>query len=96
MGSKRGFKKQAPTISSCGRIQRFHLRYRNYVLAAIGESGQLKTFWGPRQALFMHRLGAEHYEDSRFILKKVDAVEKWRGATAPQETKELIELNFHP
>ncbi len=26
----------------------------------------------------------------------VDAVEKWRWAPGPQETKELIELNFHP
>ncbi len=26
----------------------------------------------------------------------VDAIEKWRWAPAPQETKELIELNFHP
>lgn len=26
----------------------------------------------------------------------VDAVEKWKWAPAPQETKELIELNFHP
>jgi len=26
----------------------------------------------------------------------VDAIEKWRWATAPQESKELIELNFHP
>jgi TonB family protein len=26
----------------------------------------------------------------------VDAIEKWRWQPAPQETKELIELNFHP
>jgi len=26
----------------------------------------------------------------------VDAIEKWKWAAAPQETKELIELNFHP
>ena len=26
----------------------------------------------------------------------VDAVEKWKWAPAAQETKELIELNFHP
>ncbi len=26
----------------------------------------------------------------------VDAIEQWKWATAPQETKELIELNFHP
>jgi TonB family protein len=26
----------------------------------------------------------------------VDAVEKWKWAPGPQETKELIELNFHP
>ena len=26
----------------------------------------------------------------------VDAIEKWKWATAPQESKELIELNFHP
>ena len=26
----------------------------------------------------------------------VDAIEKWKWAPAPQETKELIELNFHP
>lgn len=26
----------------------------------------------------------------------VDAIEKWRWATAPQESKELIQLNFHP
>jgi TonB family protein len=26
----------------------------------------------------------------------VDAIEKWRWAPAPQETKELIELSFHP
>jgi TonB family protein len=26
----------------------------------------------------------------------VDAIEKWKWATGPQETKELIELNFHP
>ena len=26
----------------------------------------------------------------------VDAVEKWRWVPASQETKELIELNFHP
>ena len=26
----------------------------------------------------------------------VDAIEKWRWAPAAQETKELIELNFHP
>jgi hypothetical protein len=26
----------------------------------------------------------------------VDAIEKWKWAPGPQETKELIELNFHP
>jgi TonB family protein len=26
----------------------------------------------------------------------VDAIQKWRWETASQETKELIELNFHP
>lgn len=26
----------------------------------------------------------------------VDAIEKWKWAPAPQETKELLELNFHP
>jgi TonB family protein len=26
----------------------------------------------------------------------VDAIEKWKWASGPQETKELIELNFHP
>jgi len=26
----------------------------------------------------------------------VDAIEKWKWVTAPQESKELIELNFHP
>jgi TonB family protein len=26
----------------------------------------------------------------------VDAIEKWKWQAAPQETKELIELNFHP
>ena len=26
----------------------------------------------------------------------IEAVGKWRWAPAPQETKELIELNFHP
>ena len=26
----------------------------------------------------------------------VDAIEQWRWGPAPQETKELIELNFHP
>jgi TonB family protein len=26
----------------------------------------------------------------------VDAIDKWKWASAPQETKELIELNFHP
>ena len=26
----------------------------------------------------------------------VDAIEKWKWGPAPQETKELIELNFHP
>lgn len=26
----------------------------------------------------------------------IDAIEKWKWAPAPQETKELIELNFHP
>jgi len=26
----------------------------------------------------------------------VDAIEKWKWANGPQETKELIELNFHP
>jgi TonB family protein len=26
----------------------------------------------------------------------VDALEKWRWASAPQETRELIQLNFHP
>ena len=26
----------------------------------------------------------------------VDALEKWRWAAAPQETKELVELTFHP
>jgi TonB family protein len=26
----------------------------------------------------------------------IDAVEKWKWAPAPKETKELIELNFHP
>jgi TonB family protein len=26
----------------------------------------------------------------------VDAIEKWKWAPAPQDTKELIELNFHP
>ncbi|MGB9205733.1 MAG: energy transducer TonB [Terriglobales bacterium] len=26
----------------------------------------------------------------------VDAIEKWKWAPAPQESKEIIELNFHP
>jgi len=26
----------------------------------------------------------------------VDAIEKWKWASAAQETKELVELNFHP
>jgi hypothetical protein len=26
----------------------------------------------------------------------IDAIEKWKWAPAPQETKELIELIFHP
>jgi hypothetical protein len=26
----------------------------------------------------------------------VDAIEKWRWAAGPGETKELIEFNFHP
>ena len=26
----------------------------------------------------------------------VDAIEKWKWGPTPQETKELIELNFHP
>ena len=26
----------------------------------------------------------------------VDAIEKWKWGPAPQETKEVIELNFHP
>lgn len=26
----------------------------------------------------------------------VDAIAKWKWVAAPQETKELIELNFHP
>jgi len=26
----------------------------------------------------------------------IDAINKWRWAPAPQETKELIELRFHP
>jgi len=26
----------------------------------------------------------------------VDAIEKWKWAPAAQETKELVELNFHP
>jgi TonB family protein len=26
----------------------------------------------------------------------VDAIEQWKWVSAPQETKELIELNFHP
>src|SRR5260221_665976 len=26
----------------------------------------------------------------------VDAIEKWKWAPAPQETRELVELNFHP
>ncbi|HMD17390.1 MAG TPA: energy transducer TonB [Terriglobales bacterium] len=26
----------------------------------------------------------------------IDSIEKWKWAPAPQETKELIELNFHP
>jgi TonB family protein len=26
----------------------------------------------------------------------VDAIEKWKWGPAPQETKEIIELNFHP
>ncbi len=26
----------------------------------------------------------------------VDAIEKWKWGPAPAETKELIELNFHP
>lgn len=26
----------------------------------------------------------------------VDAIEKWRWVPSPQESKELIELNFHP
>jgi TonB family protein len=26
----------------------------------------------------------------------VDAIDKWKWVPAPQETKELIELNFHP
>jgi TonB family protein len=26
----------------------------------------------------------------------VDAIEKWKWGPAPQETRELIELNFHP
>jgi TonB family protein len=31
-----------------------------------------------------------------FTKAAVDAIEKWRWAPAPQDTKELIELNFHP
>jgi TonB family protein len=31
-----------------------------------------------------------------FTKAAVDAIEKWRWVPAPQETKELIELNFHP
>jgi TonB family protein len=30
------------------------------------------------------------------IRAAVDAIEKWRWVPAPQESKELIELNFHP
>jgi hypothetical protein len=26
----------------------------------------------------------------------IDAIEKWKWAPAAQETKELVELNFHP
>ncbi len=26
----------------------------------------------------------------------IDAIEQWKWGPAPQETKELIELNFHP
>ncbi len=26
----------------------------------------------------------------------VEAIEKWKWVAAPQETKELVELNFHP
>jgi TonB family protein len=29
-------------------------------------------------------------------LAAVDAIEKWKWAPAPQETREIIELNFHP
>jgi TonB family protein len=31
-----------------------------------------------------------------FTKAAVDAIDKWRWVPAPQETKELIELNFHP
>jgi len=30
------------------------------------------------------------------VKSAVDAIEKWKWAPAPQETKELLELNFHP
>jgi TonB family protein len=29
-------------------------------------------------------------------LAAVDAIERWKWAPAPQESKEIIELNFHP
>jgi outer membrane biosynthesis protein TonB len=29
-------------------------------------------------------------------LAAVDAIGKWKWAPAPQESKEIIELNFHP
>jgi outer membrane biosynthesis protein TonB len=31
-----------------------------------------------------------------FAKAAVDAIEKWRWVPVPEETKELVELNFHP
>jgi TonB family protein len=53
------------------------------VEAVIAASGKVKS---------THLIGG-----SPLLAKSaVDAIERWKWEPAPQETKELIELNFHP
>lgn len=43
-------------------------------------------------------LQATHVIGGNPVLTKaaVDAIAKWKWAPAPQESKEIIQLNFHP
>src|ERR1700694_2841948 len=59
----------------------------------IHGSGRVGVVLGPNgKAKFTQVIGGTP------LLAKaaVDAIEKWKWAPAAQETKELVELNFHP